>query len=243
MNEIMVLFVATLAAGILRGLTGFGFALAAVPLFSLRIDPLQAVFLAQILQVAAAPTDIYHNHRNVDREALTLLCAGALVVTPIGAYFATRLPPDAMRLAIAIVVLLGLIALLSKVKIRGGRGPVLAAGATAGLLSGLAAMPGPPAVAYFLGSGIGKVESRASLLLFFAFAAVIALFSLAIGSDVMGWHLLLSAAIGYPAMLTGTWLGEHLFHRLGDGHYRVAAITVLFISALLTGAKGLSGFL
>ncbi|WP_282602612.1 sulfite exporter TauE/SafE family protein [Paracoccus sp. PARArs4] len=243
MDDIIVLSAATLAAGFLRGVTGFGFALAAVPLYSLSVPPIQAVVMAQMLQIAAAPTDIVQNRRSVDRKALTLLCSGAVICTPVGAFFATRLPADAMRLAIAVVVLMGLVALMAKVTIRDGKGPAITAGAVAGLLGGLAAMPGPPAVAYFLGRGAGKASSRASLLLFFAFTAVIALGSLAIGSDVLRWHMVLAAVAAYPSMLIGSWLGTRLFQRLGDGHYRIAALGVLFVSAVLTGIKGVAGLI
>ncbi|MFW2587333.1 sulfite exporter TauE/SafE family protein [Sagittula sp. SSi028] len=243
MTDLTVLAAATLAAGFLRGVTGFGFALAAVPFYSLSVPPLQAVILAQMLQIAAAPTDVVANWRHLDRRALGLLCAGAIVCTPLGAYFATRLDADVMRLAIAVVVLLGLFALLAKLRIPEGRIPAIAAGGIAGLLGGLAAMPGPPAVAYFLGRGADKATSRASLLLFFAFTASIALASLALGADVLSWAMLWQAAAMYPLMLAGTWAGTLLFRRLGDGHYRSAALGVLFLSAILTGVKGLGGLL
>ena len=241
--DLVLLSAATLAAGFLRGVTGFGFALAAVPLYSLSVSPIEAVILAQLLQIAASPTDILHNHRHVDTKALRWLCLGALIFTPIGASLATRLPPDVMRLTIAVVVLLGLAALIAKVNIREGRGPAIAAGAVAGLLGGLAAMPGPPAVTYFLGRGGDNRTRRASLLMFFSFTAVIALTTLAIGSDVLRWGMLLTGLASYPALLAGTWLGTRLFLSLGDGHYRVAALGVLLVSAVLTGIKGLSGLI
>ncbi|WP_424930812.1 sulfite exporter TauE/SafE family protein [Amaricoccus macauensis] len=243
MEDILVLSVATLAAGFLRGVTGFGFALAAVPLYSLSVPPVYAVVMAQMLQIAAGPLDIYHNHKKVDRRALALLCGGALLFTPLGAFLATRLPADVMRLTIAIAVLLGLVALVAKVRIREGKGPAMTAGAMAGLLGGLAAMPGPPAVAYFLGRGADKTESRATLLLFFAFTSVIALISIALGSDAVTFKVFLSAVASYPALLLGTYLGTLLFQRLGDGHYRSASMGVLLVSGLMAGAKGLVGLI
>lgn len=243
MDHLFILSAATLAAGFLRGITGFGFALAAVPLYSLSVSPLQAVIVAQVLQFAAVPTDIAQHHRSADRRALGFLCVGALVFTPIGVYLATRLPADAMRLAIAVVVLLGLAALLGRITIREGRTPAITAGALAGLLGGLAAMPGPPAIAYFIGRGASKVASRASLLLFFGFTAAIALTTLAIGSDELHWDMLLVLAAAYPALLLGNWAGTMLFRRLGEGHYRSAALAVLFLSAIMTGAKGLAGLI
>lgn len=243
MGDIWVLFAATLAAGFLRGVTGFGFALAAVPIFSLVVTPIHAVVLAQMLQIAAAPVDIVANRRNIDRKSLALLCAGAVLLAPVGAYLATRLPPDVMRVTISAAVFLGLAALLLRVKVPAGRGPAIVAGAIGGLMGGLAGMSGPPAVAYFLGRGIGKDESRATLLLFFAFAAALALTALSIGSDAVTLVAFWGAVVSFPALMLGTWAGTWLFRRLGEGHYRTAALGVLFLSAMLSGIKGLTGLL
>ena len=243
MDHIFFLSAATLAAGFLRGVTGFGFGLAAVPLFSLVVPPLHAVIVIEILQIAAAPFDIYQHHRRIDRKAVGLLCLGTLVGAPVGALLATQLPPDVMRVAIAALVFVGLFALLAKVAIPDGRGPALGTGCAAGLLAGLAAMPGPPAVAYFLGRGADKATSRASLLIYFSFAAALALLFIELGSDAISVDLLYIAAASYPALLIGTYAGSLLFKRLGDGHYRMAALGIMLISALLTGIKGLNGLL
>ncbi|MBT8153797.1 sulfite exporter TauE/SafE family protein [Epibacterium ulvae] len=243
MDHVFLLSAATFAAGFLRGVTGFGFALAAVPIYSLIVSPIFAVILAQILQVAAAPVDLVQNHKIIDRRALGLLILGSLPGVVVGALVATQLSPDLLRLVIAALVMLGLVALMAKIKLPGGRGPALVAGSCAGLLAGLAAMPGPPAVAYFLGRGTDKRVSRASLLVFFAFTALAALSFVALTSDVLEWSMGLSAALAYPALLLGTWAGTKLFERLGDGSYRTAALGVLLVSALLTGAKGLQGLL
>lgn len=124
-----------------------------------------------------------------------------------------------------------------------GRGPAIAAGAIAGLLGGLAAMPGPAGVTYFLGRGVNKAVSRASLLLFFAFTACVALTSLLIGADVLRWSMVWGAALAWPFMQLGTSLGTWLFKRLGDGHYRAAALGVLFLTAIITGVRGITGLL
>ena len=54
-----------------------------------------------------------------------------------------------------------------------------AAGLTAGLFNGLAAMPGPPAVAYYLAAPVQRIAARASLLVFFLATSVSALASAA----------------------------------------------------------------
>lgn len=243
MTDLLFLGGAALMAGLLRGVTGFGFALAAVPLFSLVIPPLDAVLLALLLQILAAPLDLMRMRRGRAAPDLWPLCVGAMIFTPVGALLASSLSVDLLRLMIAVTVCLGLGALLSGVQIRSGPGPALATGVVAGLMGGLAAMPGPAAVTYFLGSGREKAETRAALLVFFAFAACLALLTLAVTSEVLSTRAVLRAGSLWPVMLLGTWLGTRIFDRLGDGQYRRAAIAVLAFSAAVCASRGLAGLI
>lgn len=243
MDPILITPLAVLLAGFLRGVTGFGFALAAVPLLSLAQQPLFAVIVVQLLQIVVAPVDIVQHHRRIDMKALGLLFAGALIAAPVGAYVATRLDPNVLRIAVALFVLLGLLAILKKVVVPAGARPAVLAGALAGLLAGIAAMPGPPAVAYFLGRNADKAASRASLLVFFSGTALIVLTTMLLTSNAIVWEMLRAAALGFPALLIGNYLGTRLFHRLNDDSYRNLALAMLFISAFLTGLKGLQGLL
>lgn len=243
MSAALIVGVAVLAAGFLRGLTGFGFALAAVPVLSLILTPLEAVLIAQLLQLAMSPVDLLRNHAHVDRRALGLLVLGAVPGVPLGVAVATAVSPDLLRLTIALAVIAGLAAILARVRVPEGRGPALAAGGLAGLFSGLAAMPGPPVVAYFLGRGAAPKVARATNLMFFAASSAFAL-SLAAGLHrAVDLRLLGIAALSLPVLLVGSHLGEAAFRRLADETYRRAAIAVLAVSALVTGAKGLAGLL
>ncbi len=243
MGALALMMAAVFAAAFLRGLSGFGFALAAVPILSMVVPPLQAVIIVQLLQVAVAPMDLWHNHRLIDKKALGLLFTGALLVAPLGGYFATRLDPDLMRILVAVFVLLGLLAIVKNLRISPGAGPAIVAGSLSGLLAGLAAMPGPPAVAFFLGRGDDKAVSRASLLAFFAATAAVVLISMLVTSDAVELSLVKTAALSIPALLLGTSLGAAVFKRLGDGGYRKVALAILLLSALMSGVKGLQGFL
>jgi uncharacterized membrane protein YfcA len=243
MDHWIILPVATLAAGFLRGVTGFGFALAAVPLYSMVVPPQFAVIMVQILQIMVAPADIYHNRKVIDRHTLKLLFSGALIGAPLGALFATQLSADMMRIFIAVFVLLGVVAIAKKLTFRSGRRPAIIAGGIAGLLAGIAAMPGPAAVAYFLGTNADKATARASLLVFFAGTAVFVLTTVLLTTDIATMEMLYAATLSLPALLIGTYLGTLLFRRLGDGSYRMMALGVMLMTAVLTGIKGIEGML
>ncbi len=171
----LVISAAVFGAAVLRGLTGFGFALAAVPAMSFVVSPARAVCIAIVLQCLVGLRDVVTMRALLDRNALGLLSIGALLGTPLGILALTQLSADAMRGGLGLVVGAGLIALIARVELAPGRGPALGAGVLSGLFSGLAAMPGPPAIAYFLGRAAPAVTTRASLMVFFFLTSLMAL--------------------------------------------------------------------
>lgn len=231
-------------AAVLRGMAGFGFAIAAVPILSLFIPPLEAVAMAVLLQVVVGLHDLVKLRGAVHRPSLLRLCAGSLIGTPLGIWALSALSPDAARMAIAVLVLGGL-AMLLRYKPAAPQphsGLALLAGVASGAFSGLAAMPGPPAVVYYLGAGTPPAQTRASLLLFFFVASVIAVPGLWLAGAIDGEVLWLTA-ISVPPMALGTWAGTAAFARLDHAQYRKIAIAVMAISAVLAGWRGLSVYL
>jgi len=236
----LIISLAVFAAAVLRGLTGFGFALAAVPMMSLVIAPGRAVAIAILLQSFVGLRDVVSLRGLADWRALGLLALGAIFGTPLGIWLLTLLDPDTMRIVLAGIVLIGLVALIARLRLPEGRGPALGAGFVAGLFSGLAAMPGPPAIAYFLGRAQKAVTTRASLMVFFFLTSIMALPGLLIAGQIDAPLFLLSLT-ALPALLIGTWAGGIAFRRLNEGGYRIAAIALLALTALLTAARGIGG--
>lgn len=239
-----LVIVAVAFSAFLRGMAGFGFALAAVPIVSLVLPPIEAVTIAVLLQVVVGLRDIFTLHGHVHKPSLIRLSLGSLVGTPLGILALTALSPDAARIWIAAAVLAGLTLLMryKPAEPRPHGGLALIAGVASGAFSGLAAMPGPPAVAYYLGAGTNSVQTRASLLLFFFVAAVTATPGLMLAGAVTRDTLWLTL-ISVPALALGTWGGTEAFRRLDNAQYRKVAIGVMAISAVLAGWRGLSVYL
>ncbi|WP_226573028.1 sulfite exporter TauE/SafE family protein [Acuticoccus sediminis] len=233
-----------LAAAILRGLTGFGFALAAVPLLSLVVSPEQAVTLAMLLQLMIGIRDSIALHAVLDRPSLARLSIGALLGTPVGVAFLTVLEPSVMRVAIAVIVIVGLVFILRAPKKAAADRLRLAVptGIVAGLFAGLAAMPGPPAVAYYLGTDRPANVTRASLMIFFFVTSLIAVPLLFLNGAV---DLTIAGAsvVAFPVFILGTAIGTRLFRRTSETGYRSLAIATLVLMALAAGIRGIAGLL
>ena len=230
-------------SALFRGFTGFGFAIIAVPLLSLALPPLMAVALAAGLQLLGGLMDLRQASRACHWPSVRWLLAGAVLASPVGTLLLARLPADGARLALAAACGVAVVALASGAGFRTmpGRAATMTAGALSGLFNGLAAMPGPPALAYYLALPLTPAQVRASLMAFFAFSAMASTASLLV-IGAIGWREVAMVLAGMPLMLAGSRIGAALFRRAGGAHRGISLATLALV-ALLTAVRGLAGML
>lgn len=231
-----------LLAATLRGLTGFGFAIAAVPLLSLFMAPLRAVPMVICLQGAAGLFDLRPALRECDRPSLKWLIVGTLLATPLGIFALRAIPDPVARLAIAFISVLAIMAVASGRSLPATPRPpaTMAVGMLAGLCNGLAAMPGPPVVAFYMALPVSRTRVRASCLVFFVVTAAIGAFSAA-WLGLIDRDTLVAAAFALPLMFVGTRLGHRLFRVGSERLHRLATYGCLAGAAFAAGWKGLAG--
>jgi uncharacterized protein len=233
--------VAVMIAALLRGFTGFGFSLAAVPLMGLFMAPAEAVPIAVLLQLLGGLNDLRRNHRDCHWWSLRWLIAGVVIGSPLGAVVLSATPAPVARIVIALITA-GAVYVLGRGFALGevpSRLITTGVGVVAGVFNGLAAMPGPPAVVYYMSGPFCAVAARASLLVFFLATSIsaftsIAIFGLATASVV--WLSILTL----PVMFIGTWVGELGFRGSSEQLHRHVSIASLGGVALLSALKGIS---
>jgi uncharacterized membrane protein YfcA len=241
----------TFAASLLQAVSGFGFAVLAVPLYLLLVDPVQAVQLAIILSTALSFAVIPGLRRTIAPALLLRLGAGSLAGLPIG-LFSFR---HADRLLVRLVVgatILAFGVLMAGLRFRGGRRPWapfgrtrnrdLAAGAVAGVATALVGMAGPPVLIYLLLAGTAAQTVRATLLGFFAlsYGATLASHVATVGIPGLTW---VAAGILAPFALLGGLAGRPIGDRLGSDAFALLAIALLTAAGLYTVAAAGVGLL
>ena len=82
--EASIIWIVVILAAVLRSFTGFGFALAAVPAFSLFLSPIQAVVLVSLLTLAINLFYARNYLTNVPLNPLVPLVVAAIIGTIIG---------------------------------------------------------------------------------------------------------------------------------------------------------------
>jgi uncharacterized membrane protein YfcA len=224
---------------VLRGFTGFGLALAAVPALTLILPPREVVPCVLLLQVVAGLQLVPSTRHAVDWRSLVPILAGAVVATPIGTAVLAEVPSDPMRLVIGAVLLLAVALLARKpaVHVRPGIAVRLGLGVVSGLLNGGTAMAGPPVIAYFLASASVEV-GRASLLMYF-FLLSVAGTGAAVLAGLIGLRTVVLAALLLPAIVIGNAIGHRLFGRASAEAYRRVALALLAAMALLAIARAI----
>jgi uncharacterized protein len=220
------------AASVLRGFTGFGFGIAAVPLLSLALPPAQAVPFVVLLQAMVGIAGFRGAWRLCDWRAVIGLTPGLFLGIPIGLLVLTLFAPNTVRLAIGLVIAASVLLLW-----RGARLPrqpsrvlTIVVGLASGVMSGLASMGGPPVVVYLLALGHGAAVLRATSIIYFMLSALLALVGMT-ARGLLDRTVLIWAAASVPVLFAGSWAGTWAFHRAKPHHHRLTALVVLSILA------------
>ncbi len=233
---VLIVTTGIFAAGLLRGFTGFGLALAAVPILALALPPQQVVPVIVSLQLLSGTIDLPLAWRRAQWRAILPLTVAMVVCTPLGLMALTVLSADSARLAIGLLIFASIGLLLRGLSLP-AHPPYwisLLIGAASGVMNGAAAMAGPPAVVYFLALRQPPLVMRASSISYFVLTAVAAMIPLA-WRGLATWETSLWALTALPALLLGQWLGALGFRRSGaQTHRRVALLTLTVLATLLT---------
>ncbi|MEY4271080.1 MAG: hypothetical protein RLZZ58_2296 [Pseudomonadota bacterium] len=222
-----------IAAGI-RGLTGFGMAIVLVPLLGMVVAPAEAVVIGILLQLLIGPVGLKDIVAEADRDSALRIAMFAVVATPAGLWLLAHSSPDAARIVIAAIAIGAFAMVLLPAK--PGQVPGFAftagTGIVSGILTGYAAMPGPPVVPYYLRQQMEPRRARASMMLvFFATAIAGSLASAVMGVATI--HLFVVALCLFPPMWLGNHLGGKAFGTISPPVWRGCV-------ALLLGAAGVS---
>jgi uncharacterized membrane protein YfcA len=229
-------------AGLIR-FTGFGFSIAAVPLLSLIMPPAQAVPVVLFLQLLVSLNGLPSAIRICDWRSIRILAAGAVIATPLSAMALARLPAAPVRFGIAAIVLVAVLVLSGgfRMKTEPPKRHTFPFGILSGLFNGLAGMPGPPVIAFYLAAPIRTDIARASMIVFFLATSIFALVPLA-AFGMIHWWSLAAAATSFPLVWLGSTLGAYLYRASPEAHYRLVALGLLVTAAALAAVRAAVAF-
>ncbi|MGL4242060.1 MAG: TSUP family transporter [Beijerinckiaceae bacterium] len=229
------LFAAALLGGLVRGFTGFGFAMVFVPIATVAAGPTMAAALIWLVDIPFAwRLAVSSFHRCAWREILPMIGA-AMAAAPIGVWLLVHADPTTARWIVALSILAATAALASGWRYRGAPGlPLsLGVGGMAGTASGLAQLGGMPVAIFWLAAQTSNARQvRDNLNGFFAV--------LPVATGLLYWWqgmltsqtfwMALPLCVPYGLALL---VGSRLFHLASERTFRMAAYVVITMAALI----------
>lgn len=221
-------------AGVIRGITGFGGAMVMSPPLALLFGPRLAVPAVMLLESIVAAPMLVQTRRDVRWSMMLPILAAACVTVPLGAYILLTAEPQALRRAIAAIVIVFSLLMLRGWRYTGAQRTAtgVGLGAMAGAMLGATSIGGPPVILYLL-AGPDRIEvTRANLTLFVGavtFAGIVTLWA----SGVLDLAALWMGALLAPGYYIGLIAGTRLFARFDDARFR--QFTLLLMIVVSTG--------
>ena len=237
-----LVFATVFLAGFLRGFTGFGFALAAVPVITLFVEPAAVIPAIPIVAMVAGAEQLRRAWREANWHAIRRLLIGAVLGAPFGVLALSYLPANIMRALIGIVLLLAVLALWRGYRFsrRPPTSAQLGIGFVSGLLNGATAMGGPPVILFFLAAPEGIAIGRASLLVYFFFISAWSIVTQAV-VGLLDLKVVVLALLMIPVMAVGNVIGDRMFSRAKASTYQRIALGFLLLIAVLAIGRAALG--
>ncbi len=235
---------AVAGAGVVTGLTGFGFALVSVPLLMLVMDPAAVVATVLLIGQVTSAVNALTARRHVDGRMLRALIPSAVVGMVAGSFVLRWLDPTALKLAAAalVVAFTALLASRARAWREPGRGVKAAVGAASGVLTTSVGLSGPPVVLLTSAAMPDKHRSRATLASYFALTSPVGLATLLAQGSVPA-HAWGAAAVLLPVALAGRAVGSLLHRRTPLGLFRALTLGITMAAGLGGMAAALASLL
>lgn len=238
-----ILAIATFAGALVQAASGFGFAIVAAPVFLAATGATWSISLLVVLHVVQSAMLVPSVWREAPPAVLRRLLTGAALGCPVG--LALFLWADVRMLKIAVGALILAVTALIVAREKGlvgrpatgGSGederaaPAMLTGVVSGAMTSLLVMPGPPLMVWLMGTSLGKAQSRALSLTFFAVCYVaVTLLNLGAGQLPLAmWGVI---ALLAPAVVAGTLAGARVVRHISEAAFRRVVLALLALSGL-----------
>ena len=223
-------------ASLIQGITGFGFALVAVPLLSLFIPEIKNI--TPIIVIYSLITNIiivYKSRKYVEFKKIIPLIIFAIIATPLGTYILINFKVKTLKIIIGIIIIITALAMLKnfKIKIRNEKISYGVVGILSGILNGSTGLSGPPVVLFLTNQGEKKDVFRANLTMFGFITNIFAIINFIV-EGIINRDTLTFTVIYFPALLLGVIIGIIVVKKISDYFFRLCTIYLIIVLGVYT---------
>lgn len=240
----IVVVAGAFTGGLVNGLTGFGTALTALPLWVSVLAPTLASPLAIVCSIVGQLQTLPAIWHAIDWRRVAPFVAGGVFGVPVGTMILPAISVAAFKIGVGalLVVACGVLLFLPPRPPwnEGGRAADAGVGLAAGVLGGLAALSG---ILPTIWAELRGWEKDARRAVFQGFNLSILTLSL-LSQGAAG---LLTAELGrlllvaLPGTILGAWIGRRIYSRLDTRGFARVVLAVLMVAGLVLVVTGLRG--
>lgn len=217
-------------AGIVRGWSGFAFAIVSGAGLTLLLPAQVFVPVVLAIELVLGLSLVPKEMKNCSWPTVSPMVLGAGVGTVIGIVLLQGLPEVLSKTLLGFAIASSALAMLSTPRLVLGpaRWMPLTAGTISGLMNGAFAMGGPPAVLFLSARLPEPSRLRGSIILYFFVIDAFALIYLGFTGG-LNLHVLSLAAVLLPTSLLGVKVGERIYDIVDPDRFRPSLLVGLLI--------------
>lgn len=230
--EILFLVLIGLAAGFVKGASGFGSSLVAIPLLFLAgYSGAEAVTMMITTNIVLNVLLIYENrdyfHLETVKKIYPIIVAGVLF-TGLGLYFNGNIDKYIIEVLAGILIVVAIINKITKfdLKIKDNFISLFIVGLFSGIGNGLASIDGPPVVFYLLGTNAQKERFKSTLAVHFFIMGIIGVIILYFTGSYTT-NILVSTAYLFLGLVVGLVSGMVVGRRLDEVKFQKFVLIIL----------------
>lgn len=215
---IAVVSISVFMASLFSTVTGFGFALVAVPFLMPVLGPKETVVFIIFGTCLVKMIVLWNTRKHFEWRTVIVTVCGSILGSLPGGYLLNAIPSAYLQvlLGVVLVIVLAMMGMNFDLSVKNKTLGRMAAGFCSGFSAATTSISGPPIALYFLTEGRDKLVTRANMCWIFAFGNIGTMASLALSGSRISTDLMLLAAYVTLPMLLGTWLGERCFHKINQ---------------------------
>lgn len=222
-----------LAAGIIRGFTGFGGPAFMLAILTIFYPPAMVVGKVLVVDLLASLFLFRACFHQINWRATLGLAIPSILMLPVGHWILLVMDGDMLARAISLIILVTSVIMLSgwRYRQRPGMVAIIIIGLLSGLVFGASYIALVTVTAILLGPWDHR-EAR-NLIISWAFLVQVCFAVVTVSGGTVGMTDVGIALPGALLYLGGTWAGAHMFRGAGEGRYRKVALLILIALAVI----------
>jgi len=232
--EIYWIILIVLAASLIKGITGFGFALVSLPLLLIWYSPKELIPVLILCNLAASLIIVLQKKEQklINKQFQSLIVYGALF-TVLGVlvlnYFSENFLIKIMSIFFILMSVLSIVGIKYTVKLSDLSYKV--AGAFLGFLTGSISISGPPMALFLHSANVSNQEFREIFSWFSIVTSVVALVGYGF-SGILTFQTLRMSALFLPILFAGSYVGKRINHRVPVPVFKKSILFITLVSSV-----------